>query len=53
MPLARRLARIRDWKPAPCLEIIIQQATVLVVVDAGIGVPSDAAQALETGATRC
>ena len=32
------------------LEIIIQQATVPVVVDAGIGVPSHAAQALEMGA---
>lgn len=32
------------------LEIIIEQATVPVVVDAGIGVPSHAAQALEMGA---
>lgn len=32
------------------LEIIIEQATVPVVVDAGIGVPSHAAQALELGA---
>ena len=32
------------------LEIIIAQATVPVVVDAGIGVPSHAAQALEMGA---
>lgn len=32
------------------LEIIIQQATVPVVVDAGIGVPSYAAQAPEMGA---
>ena len=32
------------------LEIIIQQATVPVVVDAGIGVPSHATQALEMGA---
>ncbi|EBU3009891.1 thiazole synthase, partial [Salmonella enterica subsp. enterica] len=32
------------------LEIIIQQSTVPVVVDAGIGVPSHAAQALEMGA---
>lgn len=33
------------------LEIIIEQATVPVVVDAGIGVPSHAAQALEMGAS--
>ncbi len=32
------------------LEIIIDQAKVPVVVDAGIGSPSDAAQALELGA---
>ncbi|SUH40576.1 thiazole synthase [Salmonella enterica subsp. enterica] len=32
------------------LEIIIQQSTVPVVVDAGIGVPSHATQALEMGA---
>lgn len=32
------------------LEIIIEQATIPVVVDAGIGVPSHAAQALEMGA---
>ena len=32
------------------LEIIIEQATVPVVVHAGIGVPSHAAQALEMGA---
>jgi hypothetical protein len=32
------------------LEIIIEQATVPVVVDAGIGVPSHATQALEMGA---
>ncbi|MEG3387478.1 hypothetical protein V5H41_27975, partial [Salmonella enterica] len=35
---------------AGLLEIIIQQSTVPVVVDAGIGVPSHAAQALEMGA---
>lgn len=47
---ARRLSvRIRGWKPKRCWEII-QQSTVPVVVDAGIGVPSHAAQALEMGA---
>ncbi|XPE50760.1 hypothetical protein ACNKHL_24370 [Shigella flexneri] len=52
---ARRLARIRDGKPAPrALEMIYQQAPAPAVVDAGIGVPSHAAQALETGGpTRC
>jgi thiazole synthase len=32
------------------LEIIIEQSGVPVVVDAGLGAPSDAAQALEIGA---
>jgi thiazole synthase len=32
------------------LEIIIEQATVPVVVDAGIGAPSHAAEAMEMGA---
>jgi thiazole synthase len=32
------------------IQIIIEQATVPVVVDAGLGVPSDAAQAMEMGA---
>ena len=32
------------------LQIIIEQATVPVIVDAGIGTPSDAALALELGA---
>jgi thiazole synthase len=32
------------------LEIIIQQSKVPVIVDAGIGAPSDAAKAMEMGA---
>ena len=32
------------------IRIIVEQATVPVVVDAGIGVPSDASQAMEAGA---
>ena len=32
------------------IRIIIEQASVPVVVDAGLGVPSDASQALEMGA---
>ena len=35
------------------IKIIVEQATVPVVVDAGIGVPSDAAQAMEAGADAC
>ncbi len=35
------------------LQIIIEQATVPVVVDAGIGAPSHAAEAMEMGASAC
>lgn len=35
------------------IQIIIEQARVPVVVDAGLGVPSDAALALEAGASAC
>lgn len=35
------------------IQIIIEQARVPVVVDAGIGVPSDAALAMEAGASAC
>ena len=35
------------------IKIIIEQATVPVVVDAGIGAPSDAAIAMEMGADAC
>ena len=35
------------------LQIIIEQATVPVVVDAGIGAPSHAAEAMEMGADCC
>ena len=34
----------------PFLEIIIEQSTVPVIIDAGIGAPSDAALAMEIGA---
>ena len=35
------------------IQIIIEQARVPVVVDAGIGVPSDAALSMEAGASAC
>ena len=35
------------------LRIIIEQANVPVVVDAGIGAPSHAAEAMEMGASAC
>ena len=46
--LKKGLPRMRDF-----LQIIIEQATVPVVVDAGIGAPSHAAEAMELGADCC
>lgn len=67
-PLARRLAELGSATVMPlgspigsgqglvnleAIRIIIEQATVPVVVDAGIGAPSDAALAMEQGADAC
>ncbi|MCC6312569.1 MAG: thiazole synthase [Thermomicrobiales bacterium] len=67
-PLARRLQELGSATVMPlgspigsgqglvnrtAIEIIIEQATVPVVVDAGIGAPSDAALAMELGADAC
>ena len=53
MPLGAPIGSNRGLETRAMLEIIIEQATVPVVVDAGIGVPSHAAQALEMGPMRC
>lgn len=50
MPLGAPIGSNQGLETKAMLEIIIQQSTVPVVVDAGIGVPSHAAQALEMGA---
>ncbi len=50
MPLGAPIGSNQGLETKAMLEIIIEQATVPVVVDAGIGVPSHAAQALEMGA---
>ncbi|EFN0734145.1 thiazole synthase [Escherichia coli] len=50
MPLGAPIGSNQGLETRAMLEIIIQQATVPVVVDAGIGVPSHAVQALEMGA---
>ncbi len=52
MPLGAPIGSNQGLETRAMLEIIIQQATVPVVVDAGIGVPSHAAQALEMGGRR-
>ena len=53
MPLGAPIGSNQGLETKAMLEIIIEQATVPVVVDAGIGVPSHAAQALEMARTRC
>ena len=50
MPLGSPIGSNKGLKTFDFLEIIIAQSKVPVVVDAGIGAPSDAARALEMGA---
>src|ERR1700761_4452073 len=50
MPLGSPIGSNKGLKTFDFLEIIIAQSRVPVVVDAGIGAPSDAAKALEMGA---
>ncbi|SDE06808.1 thiazole synthase [Dyadobacter soli] len=50
MPLGSPIGSNKGLKTIDFLEIIIEQSKVPVVVDAGIGAPSDAAKAMEIGA---
>jgi thiazole synthase len=50
MPLASPIGSNQGLKTRASIEIIIEQAQVPVVVDAGLGKPSHAADALEMGA---
>src|SRR2546427_7777923 len=50
MPLGAPIGSNRGLKTRDQLRIIIEQATVPVVVDAGLGAPSHAAEAMELGA---
>jgi thiazole synthase len=50
MPLGSPIGTNKGLKTMDFLEIIIAQSKVPVVVDAGIGAPSDAAKAMEIGA---
>ncbi len=50
MPLASPIGSNRGLDTRAQIEIIIEQATVPVVVDAGLGAPSHAAAAMELGA---
>ncbi len=50
MPLAAPIGTNKGLRSRDFLEIIIEQSAVPVVVDAGLGVPSHAADAMEMGA---
>ena len=50
MPLGSPIGSNSGIQTKPMLEIIIEQSTVPVVVDAGLGAPSHAAEAMEMGA---
>ncbi|MBO9728895.1 MAG: thiazole synthase [Chitinophaga sp.] len=51
MPLGSPIGSNKGLKTADFLEIIIAQSNIPVIVDAGIGAPSHAAQAMEMGAS--
>ncbi len=50
MPLASPIGSNQGLKTRSAIEIIIEQANIPVVVDAGLGLPSHAAEAMEMGA---
>jgi thiazole synthase len=50
MPLGSPIGSNKGLKTIDFLEIIISQSSVPVIIDAGIGSPSDAAKAMEIGA---
>jgi len=50
MPLASPIGSNQGLKTRAALEIIIEQSNVPVVIDAGLGLPSHAAEAMEMGA---
>src|SRR5438128_10768253 len=50
MPLGSPIGSNRGIETQAQIEIIIEQATVPVVVDAGLGAPSQAAEGMEMGA---
>src|SRR5688572_4361347 len=53
MPLGSPIGSGQGLVSIEAIKIIVEQAGVPVVVDAGIGVPSDGAQAMEAGADAC
>ncbi len=53
MPLGAPIGTNKGLQTRDFLRIIIEQAHVPVIVDAGIGAPSHAAEAMEMGASAC
>ena len=53
MPLASPIGSGQGMVNFRQIEIIIEQASIPVIVDAGLGVPSDASLAMEIGADAC
>lgn len=53
MPLGAPIGSNKGLRTRDFLQIIIEQSGVPVVVDAGIGAPSHAAEAMEMGASAC
>lgn len=53
MPLASPIGTGQGVKTLENIKIIIEQATIPVVVDAGLGVPSEASLVMEQGADFC
>lgn len=53
MPLGAPIGTNKGLRTRDMLEIIIEQSKVPVIVDAGIGAPSHAAEAMEMGADAC
>lgn len=53
MPLASPIGSGQGLSTLDTIRVIIEQANVPVVVDAGLGVPSEAAAAMEAGADAC
>ena len=53
MPLASPIGTGQGIKTLENIKIIIEQANIPVVIDAGIGVPSDASKVMEMGADFC
>jgi len=53
MPLGAPIGTNKGLQTRDFLHIIIDEATVPVIVDAGIGAPSHAAEAMEMGADAC